>query len=68
MNSKVNRYSLIAIGCVSLIVLNGLFFLLRGTEPDLPPEKIRRLTHRIVWPIILLAGLVLLNEMFCGRR
>jgi hypothetical protein len=62
MNSKANRYSFTAIGCVRLIVLNGMFFLFRGTEPDLPPEKIRGLTDRIVLPIILLAGLVFLNE------
>ncbi len=37
---SVDKLSLLAIGGVSLLVLNGMFLIVR-TEPDLPPGRLR---------------------------
>ncbi len=67
-NYNVDRYSLFAVGGVSLVVLNGVAFILRVCEPDLPRTKLKQMNKWVVWPIILLAMLVLANEMLCGKR
>jgi hypothetical protein len=67
-NYKVDRLSLLTIAGLSILVLNGMFLLLRKSEPDLPPARLKQLNKWIVWPIILLAGLVVLIELFAGRR
>lgn len=66
-NYSVDRYSLFAVGGVSLVVLNGMFFAIRATEPDLPKEKLRRLNKYYVWPFLLLAALTAAVEYFCGK-
>ncbi len=38
-NYNVDRLSLFTIGFLSLLVLNGMFLLIRKTEPDLPPTR-----------------------------
>jgi predicted MFS family arabinose efflux permease len=65
-NYQIDKYSLTAVGAVSLLVLNGMFFAVRR-EPDLPKPKLRRLNRYVVWPIILLAALIVAGEMFCGK-
>lgn len=63
----VDWYGLIAVGVVVLVVLNGMFFAVRATEPDLPKAKLRRLNKFVVWPIFVLAVLVVIVELFSGR-
>jgi amino acid transporter len=67
-NYNVDRLSLFTIAGLSLLVLNGMFLLLRRSEPDLPSARLKQLNKWIVWPIVLLAGLTVLIELFCGRR
>jgi len=67
-NYSVDRLSLFAIGGLSLLVFNGMFFLLRKSEPDLPPTRLRQMNKWIVWPIVLLAGLVVLIELLSGKH
>lgn len=66
-NYNVDKLSLTTIGIVSLGVLNGMYFAVRKTEPDLPPERLKKMNRWVVWPILLLAGLVFLIESFCGK-
>jgi predicted MFS family arabinose efflux permease len=63
-NYNVDRLSLFAIGGLSLLVLNGMFFLIRKTEPDLPPSRLKQMNKWVVWPIVLLAGVIVLIELF----
>jgi hypothetical protein len=60
----IDRLSLLAIGSLVLVVFNGVYFAVR-TEPDLPKTRVRSLNRRVVWPISLLAILVLVFERFC---
>jgi hypothetical protein len=66
-NYRADKYSLFAIGGVSLLVLNGMFFAFRRS-PDLPPARLRRLNRCVVWPIAFFATLVFLGEWFCAGR
>ena len=66
-DSRIDKYSLLAVGGVALLVLNGMFFVLRVTEPDLPKAPLGRLNKYVVWPIILLAALVAAIELFFGK-
>jgi hypothetical protein len=68
VNYRVDKYSLFAIGIVSLLVLNGMFFAIRACEPSLPQARLKQMNTWVVWPIVLLAGLILINEVFCGKR
>jgi hypothetical protein len=67
-NYNVDRLSLFAVGLLSLLVLNGMFFLVRKSEPDLPPARLKQMNKWVVWPIVLLAGLVALIELFSRGR
>jgi hypothetical protein len=67
-NYNVDKLSLLAIGTVSLLVLNGMFFLIRRSEPDLPPTRLKQMNKWVVWPIVLLAGLVALIELLSRGR
>ena len=67
-NYNVDRLSLFTIGFLSLLVLNGMFFLVRKTEPDLPSAQLKKMNKWVVWPIVLLAGLVILVELFSRGR
>jgi hypothetical protein len=66
-NPHVDRLSLIAIGIVFLLVFNGMFFLARKTEPDLPQPRLKQLNKWVVWPIVLLSVLVYLLDWFSHR-
>lgn len=65
-NHRIDKYSLTAVGAISLLVLNGMFFALQK-EPDLPKPQLKRLHKYVVWPIILLAALIVAVEIFCGK-
>jgi hypothetical protein len=67
-NYGVNKSSLLASGGVSLLVLNAMFFILRRSEPDLPQVRLKQMNKWIVWPIVLLAGLISLIELLSGKR
>jgi hypothetical protein len=62
-NYNVDRLSLFTIGSLSLLVLNGMFFLLRS-EPDLSPTRLKQMNKWVIWPVVLLAALVVLVELF----
>ncbi len=62
-NYHVDKFSLVVIGCISLVALNGMFFLFR-TDPNLPPVRVRQLNKWVLWPIVFLAALIVLVEMF----
>jgi len=68
MNYQVDRLGLLTIGFLSLLVLNGMFFLVRKTEPDLPSARLKQMNKWVVWPIVLLAGLVVLIEVLSRSR
>ncbi|MGO9438944.1 MAG: hypothetical protein ACLPXM_00180 [Terriglobales bacterium] len=67
-NYNVDKSSLFSIGGVSLLVLNGMFLLIRKTERDLPPTRLKQMNKWVAWPILLLAGLIFLLELFGGKR
>ena len=67
-NYNVDKLSLFTIGFLSLLVFNGMFFLVRKTEPDLPSAQLKKMNKWVVWPIVLLAGLVILVELFSRGR
>ena len=66
-NYRIDRYSLLAVGIVSLLVLNGMFFVVRVSESELPKARLRWLNRYVVWPIILLAAITVATELFCGK-
>jgi hypothetical protein len=66
-DNRIDKYSLLAVGGISLLVLNGMFFAIRFSEPTLPNAQIKRLNRYVVGPIVLLAGLVIATELFCGK-
>ena len=66
-DSRIDKYSLLALGGVALLVLNVMFFVLHFTEPDLPKARLGHLNKYVVWPIILLAALVAAIELFSGK-
>lgn len=68
MNYNVDKLGLLTIGFLSLLVLNAMFFLVRKTEPDLPSAQLKKMNKWVVWPIVLLAGLVVLIELFSRGR
>jgi|SRR5580700_5222687 hypothetical protein len=45
LNRSVDKFSLLAIGRLSLLVFNGMFFLLRRTETDLPGQRRKKLQN-----------------------
>ena len=63
-NYQVDKYSMFAIGGVGLLVLDGMYFAIRRFEPDLPPSRLKQMNKWVVWPIVLLAGLLFLIELF----
>ncbi len=67
-NYNVDRLSLFTIGFLSLLVLNGMFFLVRKSEPDLSPTRLKQMNKWVVWPVVLLAALVVLVELFSRGR
>jgi uncharacterized membrane protein YfcA len=67
-NYHVDKLGLLTIGFLSLLVLNGMFFLVRKTEPDLPPARLKQMNKWVVWPIVLLAGLIILVELLSRSR
>jgi hypothetical protein len=67
-NYNVDKYSMFAIGGVSLLVLNGMFFAIRASEKDLPRTKAKQLNKWVVWPIYLFSALLLAHELFCGKQ
>jgi hypothetical protein len=67
-NHNVDRLSLLAIGSLSLVVLNGMFILIGKGEPDLPPTRLKQMNKWVVWPIVLLAALVIVVELFSIGR
>ena len=67
-NYNVDKLSLFTIGFLSLLVFSGMFFLVRKTEPDLPSAQLKKMNKWVVWPIVLLAGLVILVELFSRGR
>jgi hypothetical protein len=67
LNNNVDKYPLFAIGGVILLVLNGMFFVIRTSESDLPRGRLKQMNKWVVWPIMLLAGLVLLID-FLSRK
>jgi len=67
-NYHVGKLGLLTIGFLSVLVLNGMFFLIRKSEPDLPPTRLKQMNKWVVWPIVLLAGLIVLIELFTTTR
>jgi hypothetical protein len=67
-NHNVDKLSLLTIGILSLLVLNGMFFLVRKSEPDLPLTRLKQMDKWVVWPIVVLAGLVVLIEVISRGR
>ena len=67
-NYHVDKLGLLTIGFLSLLVLNGMFFLVRKTEPDLPSARLKQMNKWVVWPIVLLAGLIVLFELLSKTR
>lgn len=65
-NDKIDKLSLLAIGGVSLLVLNGMFFAIRKSDADIPAKRFKQVNKWVVWPFILLAGLIVLIECFLG--
>jgi hypothetical protein len=65
-NDRVDKLSLLAIGGVSLLVLNGMFFAIRKSEADIPAKRLKQMNKWVVWPFIFLAGLIVLIECFFG--
>jgi hypothetical protein len=66
-NYNADRISLFAIGGISLLVLNGMFFAFRRT-PDLPPARLKLLNRWVLYPIVLFAVLIFLGEWLLGGR
>lgn len=66
-NYNVDKYSLLGIGLVSLLVFNGMVFAIRVSEPDLPATRLKRMNKWVVWPILVLAGLILLWELLGSK-
>jgi hypothetical protein len=57
-NKNVDRFSLLAIGGLALLVFNGMFFIFRRTEPDLPPDRLKLVNKWVLWPILALCALI----------
>ncbi len=66
-NHNIDKYSLLAIGVISLLVFNGMVLAIRASEPDLPPTRLKQMNKWIVWPILVLAGLLLIGELIGGK-
>ena len=47
-NYHVGKLGLLTIGFLSVLVLNGMFFLIRKSEPDLPPTPAERCTKKFI--------------------
>jgi hypothetical protein len=67
-NYHVDKLGLLTVGFLSLLVLNGMFFLVRKTEPDLPSAQLKQMNKWVVWPIVLLAGLIVFVELLSRSR
>jgi len=67
-NYNVDKLSILAIGGVAFLVFNGMFFIIRKSEVDLPSSRLKKLNKWAVWPFIFFAGLMCLLEYFLGRK
>ncbi len=55
-NYHVDKLGLLTIGFLSLLVLNGMFFLVRKIEPDLPSARLKQMNKWVVCQLFCLQG------------
>jgi hypothetical protein len=61
-SDNVDKFGLLAVGIVVLLSLNAMFFLFK-TDPDLSPARLKQLNKWVMWPIAVLAGMVVLFDL-----